>query len=314
MKKLLFLLLAVLLPAMAGAYDAQIDGIYYNFDTNAKTATVTYYRCDIRNQNAYSGTVNIPVTVDYSGEIYDVTGIGAGAFFYCSGLITVTIPNSVTSIGNYAFSETGWYNNQPNGILYLDNWLLGYKGEKPIGQLDITEGTKGIAVGAFIECSGLTSVAIPNSVTSIGASAFCYCSGLTSVMIPNSVTSIGSYAFAGCSSLTSVTIPNNVTSIGESAFNGCSSLTSVTIPNSVTSIGESAFNGCSSLTSVTIPNSVTSIGYKIFYGCSGLTSVTIPNSVTSIGEEAFRYCSGLTSVTIPNSVTSIGSYAFQNCI
>jgi Flp pilus assembly protein protease CpaA len=162
-------------------------------------------------------------------------------------------------------------------------------------------------------CSGLTSVTIPNSVTSIGSDAFFYCSGLTSVTIPNSVTSIGQYAFRECSGLTSVTIPNSVTSIGGGAFGYCSSLTSVTIPNSVTTIGVGAFQDCSGLTSVTIPNSVTTIGVGAFSGCSGLTSVTIPNSVTSIGSDAFFYCSGLTSVTIPNSVTTIGNYAFQYC-
>ena len=158
----------------------------------------------------------------------------------------------------------------------------------------------------------LTSVTIPNSVTSIGDHAFRGCSGLTSVTIPNSVTSIGSGAFYGCSGLTSVTIPNSVTSIGGGAFQRCSGLTSVTIPNSVTSIGDYAFQGCSGLTSVTIPNSVTSIGDYAFQGCSGLTSVTIPNSVTSVGNYAFKGCSSLTSVTIPNSVTSIGRDAFYN--
>ena len=166
---------------------------------------------------------------------------------------------------------------------------------------------------AFKNCSGLTSVTIPNSVTSIGESAFSWCSGLTSVTIPNSVTSIGNQAFQHCSGLTSVTIPNSVTSIGNQAFQYCSGLTSVTIPNSVTSIGDYAFSNCSGLTSVTIGNSVTSIGNGAFSGCSGLTSVTIPNSVTSIGWYAFNNCSGLTSVTIPNSVTSIGWYAFNNC-
>ncbi len=134
---------------------------------------------------------------------------------------------------------------------------------------------------------------------------------MTSVTIPNSVTSIGDGAFSGCSGLTSVTIPNSVTSIGEYAFSGCSGLTSVTIPNSVTGIERGAFNGCSSLNSVTIGNSVTSIGDYAFWGCSSLTSVTIPNSVTSIGNEAFDWCSGLTSLTIPNSVTSIGNDAFR---
>ena len=199
---------------------------------------------------------------------------------------------------------------------------------------------------AFYDCTGLTSVTIPNSVTSIGNYAFYYCSVLTSITIPNSVTSIGNYAFCGCYGLTGVTIPNSVTSIGERVFSGCSGLTSVTIPNSVTSIGEAAFASCSGLTSIivesgntvydsrdncnaiiktstntlitgckntVIPNSVTSIGYSAFRGCDGLTSITIPNSVTSIGNVAFAFCSGLTSVTIPNSVTSIGGFAFYYC-
>ena len=192
-----------------------------------------------------------------------------------------------------------------------------YSGEIVIPESVEHEGTAYIVTSignyAFANCSGLTSVTIPNSVTSIGESAFYNCDCLTSVTIPNSVTSIGYVAFYGCSGLTSVTIPNSVTSIGGSAFKSCSGLTSFTIPNSVTSIGDGAFYGCSGLTSVTIGNSVTSIGEHAFRECSGLTSVTIGNSVTSIGNFAFCDCSGLTSVTIPNSVTSIGEYAFFSC-
>jgi hypothetical protein len=197
-----------------------------------------------------------------------------------------------------------------------------------------------------MNCFGLTSVTIGNSVTSIGTEAFYGCSGLTSIEIPNSVTSIGGSAFSGCSGLTSVTIPNSVTNIGNYAFSGCSGLTSVTIPNSVTSIDYSVFYGCSGLTSIVvdknnpvydsrdncnaiiktatnslvvgcqntiIPNSVTSIDRFAFKECSGLTSIEIPNSVTGIGQDAFEGCSGLTSVTIPNSVTSIGVHAFNGC-
>ena len=171
-----------------------------------------------------------------------------------------------------------------------------------------------IGSDAFSDCSGLTSITIPNSVTSIGEYAFSGCSGLTSITIPNRVTSIGVGAFYGCSGLTSITIPNSVTSIGDWAFGDCSGLTSITIPNGVTSIGGGAFNGCSGLTLITIPNSVTSIGKYAFYGCSGLILITIPNSVTSIGGSAFSDCSGLTSITIPNSVTSIGYGAFSYCI
>ena len=166
---------------------------------------------------------------------------------------------------------------------------------------------------AFRDCSNLTSVTIPNSVTTIGDHAFYYCSGLTSITIPNSVTTITDYAFYGCRGLTSVTMFNSVTSIGNYAFSGCRSLTSVTIPNSVTSIGDGAFSGCSNLTSVTIPNSVKSIQEHAFYNCSGLTSVTIPNSVKYIHNGAFSGCSGLTSITIPNSVESIAEYAFSGC-
>jgi hypothetical protein len=193
-----------------------------------------------------------------------------------------------------------------------------------------------IANSAFLNCSGLTAVTIPNTVTYIGDSAFESCRLLKTVIIPTSITSIGNHTFNDCQILTAVTIPTSVTTIGRSAFQGCLKLKSVTIPNSVTSIGDLAFYGCGALTSiiisnavksigvsvfahcnmltsVSIPSSVTSIGSKAFQGCTSLTSVTIPNSVTTIGELAYELCSSLTSVTIPNLVTSIGIYAFGYC-
>ncbi len=168
----------------------------------------------------------------------------------------------------------------------------------------------------IIDCSeNATVITIPASineipVTTIGARAFQDCSKLTSVTIPDSVTAIEYFAFNGCRSLTSVTIPNSVTTIAHEVFNDCSGLTSVTIPNSVTTIEHEAFNSCSSLTSVTIPNSVTTIEYFAFDGCSSLTSVTISNSVKEIGDSVFWGCERLRSVTIPYSVTSIGEKAF----
>ena len=194
---------------------------------------------------------------------------------------------------------------------------------------------KSIGDYAFRDCSGLTSVTIPNGVTSIGEYAFRDCSGLTSVTIPDSVKRIEYGAFSGCSSLTSVTIPNSVTSVGHGAFDDTpfynnqsdglvifgkilyamkgSCPASVTIPNGVAIIGDGAFSGCGGLTSITIPSSVTCIGDSAFSGCSGLTSITIPSSVKRIEYGAFEDCSGLTSVTIPSGVTEIGSWAFGCC-
>ena len=199
---------------------------------------------------------------------------------------------------------------------YTSNDELGdyaFYGCSGLTSLTLPSSVTSIGSYAFYGCSGLASLTLPSSVTSIGWYAFEDCSGLTSFTLPSSVTSIGYRAFYGCSGLTSLTIPSSVTLIDESAFAGCCGLTSLTILPGVTSIGYGAFDGCSGLTSLTLPSSVTSIGYKAFAYCSGLTSLTLPSSVTSIGDEAFVYCSGLTSLTIPSSVTSIGDEAFAYC-
>ena len=314
-----------------------------------------------------------------------VTSIGSGAFAWCSGLTSITIPNSVTSIGNSAFdgcsglktvinlsnltfskgsSSNGyiaWYAdnvyNAPNGSIEGDyifgkpnnvNTLVCYLGSET--ELTLPADYKGesyvIGASAFEGNNTITSITIPNSVTSIKDYAFRSCSGLTSITIPYSVTSIGEAAFDDCTALTNIVIPSSVTSIGEWAFATCPAIETIVVdsennvydsrnncnaiietatnklvlgckntvvPNDVTAIGYAAFDGCTGLTQITIPNSVTSIGIYAFYYCEGLTSITIPNSVTSIGNSAFRNCSGLTSITIPYSVTSIGEYAFNNC-
>ena len=182
-----------------------------------------------------------------------------------------------------------------------------------------------IKSSAFNGCANLTSIIIPDSVTSIGDFAFENCSGLTSITIPDSVTSIGDHAFYNC--LTSITVSENnkyFSSLNGVLFNKDKTelvtyligneRTEYAIPDSVTSIGDRAFYKCSSLTSIIIPDSVTSIGDHAFYNCSSLTNITIPDSVTSIGDHAFHNCSGLTSITIPDSVTSIGDHAFYNCL
>ena len=180
------------------------------------------------------------------------------------------------------------------------------------GTYSIKEGVRIICDKAFLFCSSLNDIVIPDGVTSIGNEAFNRCSSLTSFVIPNGVTSIGDSAFAGCRSLSNIAIPDSVTSIGTWTFCGCESLTNIAIPDSVTRIGNNAFCYCKSLSSVVIPDGITSIGYGTFWGCGSLTDIVIPDSVTSIGGGAFNGCPSLTDIVIPNSVTSIGDGAFDD--
>ncbi len=175
------------------------------------------------------------------------------------------------------------------------------------------KGVTKIEQGAFLDCSSLTSITIPEGVTKIGVLAFRACSNLTSITIPSSMTEIGEDAFKGCASLTSINIPNGVVWLGDGAFEGCSSLTSISIPDSVTEIGEDTFKWCSSLTAVTLPNTMTNIGTCAFRDCSNLTSINIPSSVTEIGGSAFDGCSNLASINIPEGLTNIGVCAFRDC-
>ncbi|MBQ9665784.1 MAG: leucine-rich repeat protein [Bacteroidaceae bacterium] len=303
--KLMMVTLGVLLPLQLKAYDAQINGIYYNF--NNTIATVTY------GSSKYTGDLNIPSSITYNGNLYYVMGIGFEAFSGSTGLTSVTIPESVTNIGNNAFKGCSGLTDVaiPYGVKSIGYGV--FQGCTGLISVTFPENMKTIPSSTFQGCTGLTSLTIPNSVTSIGDAAFAQCSGLTSVTIPNSVTTISTSAFNGCSSLTSIAIPNSVTTIGNNAFSGCTNLTSMTIPNSVTTIGEGALNWCISMTSVQISNSVTSIGWGTFKNCSSLTSVIIPESVISIGREAFADCSGLTSVTIGGSVMTIDRLAFYKC-
>ena len=244
------LVLGVWLPTHA--HDFEVDGIYYKYiDKTAKTVEVTYRGIGYSSySNEYTGSVAIPSSVTYSGTTYSVTSIGNGAFYGCTSLTSVRIPDSVTSIGESAF--------------------YGCSG---LTSASIGNSVKIIWDKAFYGCSSLTSVTIPNSVVTIRYCAFHSCSSLTSVNFGNSVNTIGEGAFYGCTSLTSARIPDSVTSIGESAFYGCSGLTSVSIGNSVTSIDADTFYECTKLSSVTIGKSVTTIAGGAFMYCKNLKNV-----------------------------------------
>ena len=316
-------LIFLLMSTNGFAYDVEVGGIYYNLDSNAKTAEVTYKDFNIATKS-YSGTVNIPSSFSYSGINYTVKTIGNACFASCK-MSSVIIPNSVTSIKLQAFSGCSNLTSItiPNSVYSIDMRVNPFYGCDQLTTIEVDRDNYWYDsrdnCNAIIRTSsnqlicGCKTTTIPASITSIGENAFAGCSGLKSVTIPNSITSIADAAFFGCSGLTTITIPNNVTIIGSGAFNGCSGLISVTISKGLTSISSSAFQNCSGLVSVTIPNSVTSIGNSAFDGCGSLSSVTIPNSITSIGDAAFRNCTSLTSVAIPNSVFSIGMMAFDGC-
>ena len=275
-----------------------------------------------------------------------VTSIIYGAFYGCANL------TSITFLGHFAPTTVGayWIYDTPVGIrghAYAasnfpaagDVWngltmgatisedytytvsggkatITGYTGAG--GAITIPSTLGGctvVAIGgyAFFSCSSLTSVTMPDSITTIGVVAFYNCTFLASMTIGSGVTFIGDTAFGFCTSLTAVTIPDGVTIVGNYSFEYCTSLASVTIPESVTSLGDGAFFSCSSLTSVTIPDSVDIIRDIAFFNCTSLTSVVIPEGVTTIGNSSFQFCISLASVIIGRSVTTIGDWAFLYC-
>ena len=310
------------------------------------------------NPEAFVNNSSVDIGYSFNSSIYSFLGspsdllisplyssISSDAFKNCTGLTSITIPNSVTDIGLGAFDGCTCEVIFADGTTAIPfQALIGASG---ITSVTIPDSVTYIDISAFAECTGLTSITIPGSVTSIEDFAFAECTGLTNITIPDSVTCIGGFAFSYCEGLTSITIPDSVTDIGWGAFDYCIGLTDITIPDSVTGIGQEAFRGCSRLTNIvvssnnsnysaeggvlfdktretllsfpsasgniTIPDSVTKIDSSAFYGCTGLTGITIPDSVTRINSEAFYGCTGLMSITIPDSVTCIGGSAFYGC-
>lgn len=270
------------------------------------------------------GTPDITIPSSYSGVA--VVGVSNNALQNNAGISSLTIPNTVTSIGSYAFANM----NNLKSVTFVSG-----------------NSTVSLGKNAFYQCSALQSIVFPTKITSIPASCFEGCRSLTAVNIPSTVTSIQSQAFLGCSSLSGITIPAGVTSIGTKAFYNCQSVTSYsvnsgngnykavggclmsydgsqfiqypigssavsyTLPSGVKSISVGAF-GFSELQSVSLSSGLTDIGGNAFSYCTSLSSISIPNTVTTIGVSAFLHCSALKSVTIPASVTDFES-AFTSC-
>ena len=231
-------------------------------------------------------TITLPTTL---------TSIGESAFHYCKSLSTITNLSSLTSltsIGNLAFYNCGFTTlTLPNSVTSI-NYC------------------------AFFGCDKLQTLTLPASLTSIGENAFYECINLksiTNLSSLTSLTSLGTSAFYNCFALTTLTLPASLTSISESAFYGCENLESLTLPPFLTSISESAFSGCTALESLTLPPSLESIGNSAFSSCTSLESLTLPDNLTSISNSAFSDCTALKSITLPASLNTIGDEAFKKC-
>ena len=314
----------MVLPLAAGARSTQIDGINYNLNSSNQTAEVAY--------GGYSGNLVIPSSVTKGDVDYTVTSIASNAFYNCPGLISITIPKSVTTI---ATKREFFYNTKKLKSIIVEEGNPNYDSRDNCNALIetasnkllygcngafIPDGVTIIGVDAFRECKELTSLVIPNSVTTIEEGAFSQCSGLTSVYIGTGLENIGEDIFYECDNLktfeinSNALVSKNYTSgeICAGTIFGGAPVEELILGEEVTSIGEWAFRGCT-MTSVKMSDNVTSIGDYAFRDCYHMTSLELSNNLTYIGKWAFTSCHGLSSVTIPESVRCIDLIAFYWC-
>lgn len=286
------------LPLPLPVNAASLDDLSYTISNGE----VTIIGCD----TSASGDLVIPDTIDS----YPVTSIGDRAFFYCTKLSSITIPDSITNIGVEAFRNCRSLTSItiPGNVSSIGREAFEYC--TGLTSITIQEGVSILGQMAFADCDSVISVTIPGSVKTIDPAAFTSCDSLKTVIIEDGVPQISTGMFNNCSMLTEVIIPTSVTLICTTAFKNCSSLTNIKVPDSVTCIEDDAFYCCSSLPEIAIPDSVTVLGSSVFSGCKNLSRVSIGSGIAYIPASTFSGCTALSSVNIPDGITSVKSKAF----
>ena len=325
-------------------YEATVDGYKYAYTVNGGNATITDFLGPVASTSTGSYDITIPEKLDD----HPVTGLGESSFSgtyspdhpknntllsFCNQIQSVTIPESVTSIGKSAFEDCSNLDSLTIKGVATSIGAYAFGSCTSLTSLSLVGSFQTIGDYAFVSCGmtsltidatitsiekyafssrSLTSLSLTGNVQKIGDYAFAYCTSLTSLSLTGNVQKIGDYAFYSCSSLKTVTLPKSLTSIGAYAFDSCTSLDSIEIPGTVTEIGDFAFH-LSGLTSVKIDEGVQSTGVHMFYDCDNLATVNLPESLTTIADGSFASCSNLNHVKIPARVTCIGDSAFSNC-